>query len=323
MKKADIPAYVIDYLNYIEVIKGKSNNTVNEYYLDLRTFFRFIRLKNSNYDSEIEFNKINCSDVTLEELNKIELSDLYEFMSYMSRTKRNGASARARKVSCLKSFFKYIYNNKKLIAHNPAELLELPKTRKSLPKYLTLDESINLLNNIGGEFQARDYCIITMFLNCGLRLSELVNINISDIKNDTLYVVGKGNKERTIYLNTACINAINDYLKVRPHDGVKDRNALFLSKRNQRISNKTVQYMVKKYMILSGLDPKKYSVHKLRHTAATLMYQHGNVDVRLLKDILGHENLSTTEIYTHINDNQLKDAANKNPLADIKKKKTN
>ena len=204
-----------------------------------------------------------------------------------------------------------------MLDYNPASELDSPKILKRLPKYLNIDESKRLLNSIDGKHRERDYAIITLFLNCGLRLSELVNININNIKNDTLTVIGKGNKERTIYLNNACINAINNYLKVRPVNGVKDKNALFLSERKQRISNKTVQSIVKKYIMLAGLDPERYSTHKLRHTAATLMYRYGNVDIRALQRILGHESISTTEIYTHVDDSQLRNAVFSNPLANI------
>ena len=209
-------------------------------------------------------------------------------------------------------------DNLGLLEKNPMKNLDIPKTKKSLPKYLTLEESEKLLSVIDGKFKERDYAMITLFLNCGMRLSELVSIDYNDIKSDgTIVITGKGNKERTIYLNQACINAIADYMVVRPHDGVKDR-ALFLSARNQRISNRSVQHIVETYLNKAGLGDRGLSVHKLRHTAATLMYQHGDVDVLLLKEILGHENLSTTEIYTHISNDATKKAVDSNPLAGIK-----
>lgn len=317
-KYDEIPQFARDFLNYLEVIKGKSHNTTNEYFFDLRTFLKFIKLHKGLVNNKTEFEKIVVSDMDINVIKEITLSDLYEFLSYLNRDRLNSASARARKVSCLKSFFKYLNTKTNQINTNPAKELDSPKIKKSLPKYLELEESIKLLGSIDGEFKERDYAIITLFLNCGLRLSELVGINIKDLRKDTLYVVGKGNKERTIYLNEACLFAIDRYLAKRPKDGVIDRNALFLSKRKKRISNKTVQYLVKKYLEQSGLDATKYSTHKLRHTAATLMYKYGNVDVRLLQEILGHENLSTTEIYTHIDNEQLKKAASKNPLSQIK-----
>ena len=315
------PIIIRDFLNYMETIKGKSKNTVKEYFYDLRLFLRFIKKYKNLVPGDIEFDNIDISDVNIELIKTVTLSDLYEFISFLSRERDNNPTTRARKVASLKSFFNYLTNKAKLLNYNPASELESPKVFKRLPKYLNIDESKQLLNVIEGKHQERDYAIITLFLNCGLRLSELVNININNIKNDTLRVTGKGNKERTIYLNEACINAINDYLKVRPVDGVKDKNALFLSERKQRISNKTVQHIVKKYIALSGLDPERYSTHKLRHTAATLMYKYGKVDIRALQQILGHESISTTEIYTHVDNSQLRNAIDSNPLANLKKEK--
>lgn len=315
------PIIIRDFLNYMETIKGKSKNTVKEYFYDLRLFLRFIKKYKNLVPGDIKFDNIDISDVNINLIKTVTLSDLYEFISFLSRERDNNPTTRARKVASLKSFFNYLANKAKLLNYNPASELESPKVFKRLPKYLNIDESKQLLNVIEGKHQERDYAIITLFLNCGLRLSELVNININNIKNDTLRVTGKGNKERTIYLNEACINAINDYLKVRPVDGVKDKNALFLSERKQRISNKTVQHIVKKYIALSGLDPERYSTHKLRHTAATLMYKYGKVDIRALQQILGHESISTTEIYTHVDNSQLRNAIDSNPLANLKKEK--
>ncbi len=243
---------------------------------------------------------------------------MHAYISYVDKNRNNSNYAKARKVASLKSFFKYLHTKVKLIDENPAIELESPKTDSRHPVYLTLNEAKNLLNAVDGQFKERDYAIITLFLNCGLRLSELVSIDIDKIKGDTLTVIGKGNKERTIYLNEACLEAINNYLKVRPKEGLKDEKALFISKRKNRISNKTVQYIVKKYIKLAGLDPDKYSTHKLRHTAATLMYKYGNVDIRALQQILGHSTVSTTQIYTHLDDDRLRKAVKSNPLSNIK-----
>lgn len=313
---SEAPQEVKDFLIYMETIKGKSKNTTQEYYYDIRMFLRFIKIhKNLLCDKNVNFEKIDISDITIENLRNINLSDIYEFMSFVSRNRGNNSNSRARKVASIKSFFNYLTSKAKLLESNPTKELESPKIVKRLPKYLDIKESEKLLYSIDGEHRQRDYAIITLFLNCGLRLSELVGININKMKDGTLTVIGKGNKERTIYLNQACISAINAYMRVRPVDGVKDKNALFLSERKQRISNKTVQHIVKKYIKLAGLDPEKYSTHKLRHTAATLMYKHGNVDIRALKEILGHESVSTTEIYTHVDNQQLKAAIESNPLA--------
>jgi len=314
----ELPSVLTDFLSYMETIKGKSKNTIKEYFYDIRLFLRFIKV-HKNYTDETDFEKIDISDLTIDDIKSVTLSDLYSFMSFLSSERNNSPSARARKVASLKSFFNYLTNKAKVLEHNPTSELESPKILKRLPKYLNIEESKQLLNAVSGDNKERDYAILTLFLNCGLRLSELVNININKIKNDTLTVVGKGGKERTIYLNKACIDAIKKYMAVRPVDGVKDKNALFLSERKQRISNKTVQYIVKKYIKSSGLDPERYSTHKLRHTAATLMYKYGKVDIRALQEILGHESVSTTEIYTHVDSQQLRNAVDSNPLSNFVK----
>lgn len=319
-----LPPFADDFLIYIESILGKSKNTVNEYYYDLLMFFRFMKIKKNPELKKKNFTEVQVNDFALDELSRIQLSDLYAFLNYINNERKDQASTRARKVACLKSFFKYACNKANIISENPALELESPKLTKKLPKYLELDESIALLEAIDGDFKERDYCMITLFLNCGMRLSELVGINISDIREDTLTVLGKGAKERTIYLNDACMDAISRYLKVRPtYEEPNGICPLFLSKRKQRISPKTVQYTVKKYIKAAALDHTKYSTHKLRHTAATLMYTMGDVDIRSLQEILGHESVATTEIYTHVNNNRLKEAVNKNPLADYKKKDDN
>lgn len=318
-----LPQSVIEFLNYLSVVKSKSELTVLEYASDLRLFFRYMLVYRGLVDKETEFDKIEISFIDLDFIKTIKISDAYAFLSYCRNERGNDNAAISRKVSTLRAFFKYLCVKMKQIPENPMEELESPKLKKSLPKYLTLDESVQLLESIDGRDKERDYAIITLFLNCGLRLSELCSLNYTDIKSDgTLTVTGKGNKERTIYLNGMCIDAVKDYMKVRPVDGVKDKNALFLSGRKNRISPKTVQHLVEKYIEKSGLGDRGFSTHKLRHTAATLMYQKGGVDVLLIKDILGHENLATTEIYTHIVDSQLKNAVESNPLNKLKGKKS-
>ena len=319
---AEASPVIKDYLLYMQTIKGKSPKTVDEYFSDIRTFFRFIKVSRGIVSASTLFADIKVDDVDIELIKTVTLQDAYEFMNYLLRDRDNNASTRARKTSSLKSFFNYITVKKHLLDKDPIKELETPKRKKSLPKYLTLEQSIELLNAVDGKHKERDYCIITLFLNCGMRLSELVGLNVTDIRPDgTARILGKGNKERIIYLNSACINAITEYLKVRPMDGVKDRNALFISAHLKRMSPKTVQALVYKYLEKIGLDSQGYSCHKLRHTAATLMYQHGNVDIRILKEILGHENLGTTEIYTHLNTQQMENAANSTPLSKIKPKK--
>lgn len=318
-----LPQSVIEFLNYLSVVRSKSELTVLEYASDLRLFFRFMLVYRGIVAKDTEFEKIDISFIDLDFIKTVKISDAYAFLSYCRSERKNDSASIARKVSSLRAFFKYLCVKMKQIPENPMEELESPKLKKALPKYLSLEESIQLLESIDGRDKERDYAIIALFLNCGLRLSELCSLNYSDIKTDgTMTVTGKGNKERTIYLNEMCVNAVKEYMKVRPVDGVKDKHALFLSNRKSRISPKTVQHIVEKFIEKSGLGDRGYSTHKLRHTAATLMYQKGGVDVLLIKDILGHENLATTEIYTHIVDEQLKDAVSSNPLNKLKGKKT-
>lgn len=313
-----LPQSVQEYLRiYLDVTKGKSKLTILEYASDLRTFFRFIFALKSGVSPDSIDEKCNLSDIDLKFIAGITTFDIFKFLDYCNDKLDNSNSTRARKISTLKGYFGYISTKMKYIESNPMDPVEAPKKKKTLPKYLTLEQSLALLKSVDGKYKERDYCILTIFLNCGLRVAELVSLNISDINFDekTMIVTGKGNKERKIYLNKACISALNSYLRVRPHDNVVDRNALFLSRLNKRMGRQAVQNMVYHYLDKIGLGGGGYSVHKLRHTAATLMYQHGDVDVLVLKDILGHENLSTTEIYTHLLDKQLEEAAKKNPLS--------
>ena len=312
------PDILKGFLGYMETVKGRSAATVNEYFTDLRLFFRFLKQQRGTVPPTIPEEEIDISDVDITLLKTVTLNDLYEFMNYLRTERDNSNTSRARKTSSLRRFFNYLTENVQLLESNPARNLSTPKTAKTLPKYLSLEQSIELLKATGsGEYAARDFCMIVLLLNCGLRRAELAGINIRDIRDDnTLLVRGKGNKERSIHLNTACVDAIREYLKVRPKDGVKDRQALFLSHNKQRITLQGVHYVIKGYLKAIGLE--ELSTHKLRHTAATLMYQQGGVDIRVLKDILGHENLGTTEIYTHISNTQIQKAVESNPLAKLK-----
>lgn len=318
----EAPEIIQDFLSYLQNVKGKSPLTVDEYFVDLRIFFRFMKRYRGMVSEDTADEEISIDDIDIEFIRSITFSDLNYFMNYCITERNNKANARARKTSCLNTFFNYLTHKVNKLEKSPAEQLDAPKRTKALPKYLTLEQSIELLNAVDGEYKERDYCILTLFLNCGMRLSELVGINLNDIRSDnTLKLLGKGDKERMVYLNDACRTAIENYKKVRPIDRVKDKNALFLSRQKRRISRQMVQKIVYKYLDKIGLDSQGYSVHKLRHTAATLMYQHGNVDVRVLKDILGHENLSTTELYTHLSNKQIESAINANPLAQVKQRK--
>lgn len=314
----ELPQSVQDYLVYIEAIKGHSELSVIEYASDLRTFFRFIVRHKGLYPAECPDEVLDLKKVDIDFIKTITLNDAYQYLIYCRNIRKNSESTRARRVVALRRFFGYLSDNLGLLDTNPMKNLDAPKIKKSLPKYLTLDEAQKLLSVIDGKYKERDFAIITLFLNCGMRLSELISVDYTDIRSDgTLVITGKGNKERAVYLNQACVDAIANYMKVRPNNGVKDR-ALFLSARNQRINNRTVELMVNKYLDKAGLGGRGLSVHKLRHTAATLMYQHGNVDVLLLKEILGHENLGTTEIYTHISKDATRKAIEANPLSDVK-----
>jgi len=310
-----LPQLVQDYLIYIEAIKGHSSLSVTEYANDLKNFFIFMAKQKNLVPSSFDDGDIDLTVIDINFIKQITLNDAYQYVIYCRNVRKNNEATRARRIVSIRRFFSYLTDNLGLLAVNPMKNLDTPKIKKSLPKYLTLDEANKLLSVIDGKYKERDYAIITLFLNCGMRLSELISIDYTDIRSDnSLVITGKGNKERTVYLNSACVDAIKEYRKVRPNDGVKDR-ALFLSARNQRMNPRTVEIMVNKYLEKAGLGGRGLSVHKLRHTAATLMYQHGNVDVLLLKDILGHENLGTTEIYTHISSDASRAAIESNPLA--------
>lgn len=329
--RADAPKILLDFLSYHETIKAHSQKTVDEYYLDLRNFFRYLKQLRDPQLQNQPFDEIPIRDVDIELIRAITLTDVYSYMSYLSRDRqlyhnsRNSptglsAASRARKIATLRSFFNYLTRKAHLLEENPIKDIDSPKLMKTLPKYLTLEESMELLDAVDGDHRERDYCILTLFLNCGLRISELIGINLNDIQEDALRIRGKGGKTRIVYLNEACRNAIDAYLAVRRPIVGRDDQALFLSSRDQRISRSTVHALVKKHLGAAGLDSSQYSSHKLRHTAATLMLQNG-VDVRAVQEVLGHEHLNTTEIYTHIDNEALRVASRANPLGHVKQKK--
>lgn len=315
---------------YHETIKGHSKKTVDEYFLDLRTFFRYLKISRGLVNRDTAFDEISIMDVDLEFIKSVTLSDIYDFLSFLSRDREKhpgshhveyglNAASRARKIATIRSFYKYLYAKEKLIEENPVKDLDSPKLIKSLPRYLTLEESVRLLSSVDGKNRERDYCILTLFLNCGLRISELVGLDITSVSEDSLRVLGKGGKERIVFLNDACIRAIKDYLAVRNQVST-NTPALFISSRRERISKSTVHDLVKKHLAAAGIDSTKYSAHKLRHTAATLMLQNG-VDVRTLQELLGHEHLNTTQIYTHVESESLRDAARRSPLSEFRPEK--
>ena len=323
----DCPQILRDFLTYHESIKGQSSRTIAEYYLDLRMFLRFIKLMRNQMPIKTQLDTIPINDVDLNLISTITTSDVLDFLSYLANDRvvnPNSPSpehgiekaARARKLSSIKSFFKYLTVRTKLLSENPVADLEYPKLRKSLPRYLTMEQSTALLKAASGQNQKRDYAILMIFLNCGIRRSELVGLNLNDIYEDRLRVIGKGNKERFVYFGTACKKAIEDYLPERNKLVLTDNKALFGSRDSNRISVSAVHRLVKKYLLMAGLDPEAFSAHKLRHTAATMMLS-GGVDVKTVQEVLGHENLNTTQIYTHIENTELKIAAEANPLSKL------
>ncbi len=320
------PAILREYAEYTVVIKGNSEKTVCEYLLDLRTFFRFMLTKWNDLSlSDDEFEKLSIKEIGVEHVRRVTQKNIIEYLVYTGRERKNSTTTRMRKLSALRSFFKYAHVKEHIIDVNPTADVDAPKKSGTLPKYLTVEEAVQLINAVRldkeSKTRVRDHAIIVLFLNTGMRLSELVGLNLENIDPDVtmVKVLGKGSKERVIYLNKAARTALIEYLRVRldPKHVRSSSNAVFLSGRENRISNKTVQWMVQKYLKLAGLGAKGLSVHKLRHTAATLMYQSGKVDIRVLKDILGHEQLNTTQIYTHVVDRNLEDAVENNPLSDV------
>ncbi len=323
--RTECPDFFLDYVLYITVTKGLSQRTVQEYYLDIRLFLKYLRMMNDpRFQSIDDLQKITIRDMQIEELKAVKLQDLYNYLYYVAEERENHDRARGRKVSALRSFFGYLYHHQNLLENDPTDRLELPSPKKLLPKYLTLEQSQTLLQSIDSSYPERDYCIITLFLNCGMRLSELVGLNIDDInfKEEKMRVLGKGNKERIIYLNAACMQALEAYLQKRELPEGSVEKAVFLSKRHTRISKRRVQQIVENALKMAGLSGQGYSTHKLRHTAATLMYQYGNVDALTLKEVLGHSSTSTTEIYTHLSNQIIRHATESSPLAHFEKKES-
>lgn len=315
----DCPPFLREFLNYSLSIRSLSPRTVDAYAVDLRTFFRFWRRLHGQVSADCPLEEIPIKDMTFDEVRTISKADVYEFIYYITSDRHNNAKTRARKLCSIKAFFKYYVNKKGLLEVNPAADVDSPALKKSLPKYLSLEECLELLRSVQTEFPERDFCILTLFLNCGMRLSELVGINLTDFKENTIRIIGKGNKERTVYLTDACRDAIGAYLPIRAGlEHLVDRNAMFVSKRTgKRLTGRRVEQIVGDCMTSAGLADKGYSPHKLRHTAATLMYRSGKVDMLALQEILGHANVSTTQIYTHISRTQLAEAVQASPLAHL------
>lgn len=336
INETENPEFLTKFLNYKLIIENMSEGTVKEYNYDLLLFLRYIAFRkeknNVNIDGEIiedesRVHEIDISRLDVNLLSKITLDDIHSFLAFVKKNYDNSANTIARRTSSIRSFFKYYSSVNPVLKQNVASNLESPKLPQRLPRHLDIEEAKRLLestktatNKKAEKYIPRNHAIITIFINCGLRLNELVNINISDINFETrfLKVTGKGNKERSVYLNDACMKALDRYIKTRPENISKEyKDALFLSNQNKRISRRGVQYIVENEMKKAGLDTTKFSTHKLRHTAATLMYQYGDVDIAALQKVLGHENISTTEIYTHAESYEVKRAIENNPLANL------
>lgn len=329
MKQAyrnDCPYYLRDFLTYVRSIRNHTERTEEGYYLDLRIFLRYLLMINGDVSADTPFEEIKIKDCPLEYLERFTLMGAYQYMQFLIEERHNNNTTRSRRTSSLRQFYAYLKSKAGLIKNNPIELLEHPKSVQKLPKYMELEQSEQLLSNIDSKNQKRDFCIITLFLNCGLRLSELVGLNISDYSETsrTLRVFGKGQKERIIYINDACISAINEYLKVRPKSP-NEPNAMFISGNSygqKRLTNRRVQRIVEDQLNRAGLGNLGLSTHKLRHTAATLMYEYGGVDPLVLKEVLGHKSVATTQIYTHLSDADRQKAAESTPLANFEPKKS-
>lgn len=329
MSNINLPEPIVTFAGYKSSIQNCSKLTVREYVNDVILFFRYIIVTRRGDDpAKTEMTEISLASLDYALAGSVGTDEIYSFMLYLSTARENGVRIRARRLSAIKAFYKYHTAKSRKLQDNPAKDIDSPTVKPALPKYLSLDESIKLLESVPKDCPTyeRDYCILTLFLNCGMRLSELVGIDLASIADDLskLVVCGKGNKMRVIYLNSACRHALKRYLAVRQTKAAEhgqpiiDKNALFLSSRRKRISNQMVQTLVYRYLDLAGLGGRGLSVHKLRHTAATLMYNEGEVDVLTLKDILGHEQLTTTQIYTHLSNKKLEEAVEMNPLAKIK-----
>ena len=312
---------VDDYLNYLKAARGRSESTTREYYYDIRQFLRYMRIRKEHLKVE-KLDEVSIEDVDKTLLESIEKADIYAYISYLDSTRGNSGRTKFRKISSVRSFFDYLTYKVELLDKNPAENIDMPKIERSLPVYLTLEEAVHLLKTVENSkqmeiYRLRDYAITTLFLNCGLRLSELSSLNVEDLnKDNTLRIIGKGSKERLVYLNDSVQEALRGYLRKRKELEM-DQDALFLSMRKNRMSNRSIQHMLEKHLKAAGFDTRKYSVHKLRHTAATLMYQYGNEDLKSLQEILGHESVSTTQIYTHVNLEDIRYTMNQNPLSNM------
>lgn len=317
------PEYIENFINHIQIVENKSDKTLDAYRVDLLCFLRFLKIYHNDVDpNKIEWLNIPVKDVPFDYIKQFTIQDAYSYMSWLKKNRNNSAKTRSRKTSSLKHFYSYLSNKVHLLENNPIEALELPRQEKTLPKYLSVDQAKKLLSSINTKTYERDFCIITLFLNCGMRLSELNKINMEDISLDskTVRLYGKGRKERIVDLNAACVSALDQYIATRKP--IDNCDALFYSGKHNRLSTRRIQEIVEKCLKAAGLGNLGITPHKLRHTAATLLYNNG-VDTLVLKELLGHESIATTQIYTHLGNGVLKKAVEMNPLNENTKKNNN
>ena len=317
---------IVEYVRYLEVIAGKSANTAFNYYCDLRNFSKFMKRRRGLVPDDMEMKDIDPKGLDTAFWGSVSKEDIYEYLYFLSRECGNKKSSTARRLASLHGFYDYLVNQVNRLKQNPTASIRPPKQDKVLPKYLTAEQSKDLLEctQTQSDFPERDYCMVVLFLNCGMRLAELVGMDLEDIdlEQRQIRLFGKGHKERMVYLNDACVEALQLYLKKRnAMEGLNPREkAVFLTRRRkERIGNRRVEQLITGAMKAAGL--KGFSTHKLRHTAATLMYQTGNVDILTLKQLLGHSSVGTTQIYTHLQEFQVRAAIEQNPLGTVTQKK--
>lgn len=315
----EAPSYLHDYLNYLSVIENFSDNTIVSYYLQIRMFLRFIQCRNAGGEIDrVRLEQTKIANISLSSIEQLVPEDIYDYLAFAATKLQNESGARSLKLTALRSFFGYLVKVACILPYDITVDIVSPKKTHTVPRYLSLDEAYKMLDTVDGPYAARDFCILLLLVTCGMRVSELVKLDLDDIRDDKLRLQGKGRKERFVYLNDACLNATTAYLRERAtYPIITDKNAMFISRnKGSRISVRRVQQIVEKALRKAGLAGKGLSTHKLRHTAATLMYQSGAANVLELKEILGHTSISTTELYTHVDDEQLRQAMKHSPFAD-------
>lgn len=316
IKDFGLPAFANKYLQFLSIEKNAAPGTIFNYAISIRTFLRWVKSLDMGTAVPETFNEISVQDMTVESISSLTTSDIYDFLAFCKMERSCGARSRSTKLAAIRSLYDYLRKRDStgLVTSNPGTDISVPK-KKTLPVFLTVNESKQLLDAVSGRFASRDYCILLWFLSCGMRLSELVAINLQDVKDDTLRLHGKGRKERIVHLNKPCLAALENYLidrsKYLESHETADKEALFLSMNAsvaKRLSGRRVEQIVDKYVLAAGLEGNGFSAHKLRHTAATIMYRDAGAGVLEIQEILGHENVQTTTIYTHTSGQLVKSA---------------